>query len=237
MLADAAERQPGVAARVGGGPEDLSGLRDAQTLLRDDFKQWLHHRAAGAGVCVVGNAAGLAGRRLGAVIDSHAAVLRFNCWQGTETSADDLGQRVDVWVVSPATLAVDQPIPEGLSWVIVSAPDPRYIVRQWALAFRLAALGVPVLTVPLPVWRALVRRLRAPPSAGLLVLAWSAAVAGPMGWHVGGGIGWGVAADGRHHMVRRRGQVGARHRWQAESASVVQWRREGLRDLGGGAGP
>lgn len=224
-LDDAASAQPGVRELTGGtGPLADMGARRAA------FADWLAQRIAVGGLCVVGNAAGLAGRGLGAAIDAHAAVLRFNRWQGKGAAEADVGRRIDVWMVSPD---LDEPVPPGLSWAIVSGPDPRFIQRRWTQAERLEAAGVPVLTVPLPVWRELVAVLQAPPSAGLLALAWVAAVAPAWRGVSVAGVGWGRDAQGRHHLVDRATQVGGRHRWGAEADCVARWRSSGLRDLGG----
>lgn len=223
-LADAAARQPGVAL-ASGCPGPLASAASA----REAFAAWLQARSQDGGVCVVGNAAGLAGRDLGPRIDAHAAVLRFNRWQGPGVRREDIGERIDVWVVAPDL--PPQPVPAGLRWAIVSGPDPRYLVRQWALAEQLAAAGVQVLTVPLPIWRGLVQQLQAPPSAGVLVLAWLMALLGGTSGLAAAGVGWGRAADGRHHVLTGNRGIGRRHRWAAEADCVARWRRAGLRDL------
>jgi len=211
MLADAAAGQPGVAACTAGGDDELACLQGSQAALRQAFAHWLLDRAAHEGLCVVGNAAGLADRGLGAAIDRRAAVIRFNRWQGPEVFEVDVGARFDVWMVSPD---MDLPVPAGLSWAIVSGPDPRFTLRRWPTAVRLAAAGVPVLTVPLVVWRHLVSQL-----------------------HVSvAGIGWGRDGKGRHHLVASSQSGGSRHRWAAEAHQLALWRQEGLGDLGDEAG-
>jgi hypothetical protein len=221
---DAAGSQPGVSPFGG-----WASLPDPAGTHREAFAHWLRARCAQGGVCVVGNAAGLAGQGLGPRIDAHAAVLRFNRWQGAPARLDDTGQRLDVWVVAPDL--PPQPIPEGLRWAIVSGPDPRFLMRQWALADQLTAAGVQVLTVPLPVWRRLVQALKAPPSAGLLVLAWLQQLLGEEAGLTVAGIGWGRAASGRHHLLLGNRGIGRRHDWAAEAACMARWRGRGLRDL------
>ena len=221
-LADAAAAQPGVAQALAPSPLDDA---DRQRLA---FADWLRRRGAAGGIAVVGNAAGLAGTGLGARIDGHGAVIRFNRWHGADTVTADIGQRIDVWVVSPE---LDVTVPAGLSWAIVSGPDPRFLMRRWTLARRLHDAGVAVLTVPLPVWRTLVARLDAPPTAGVLTLAWLHTLLGSWQGVSVAGIGWGTAPDGRHHLVDAGSRIGRRHRWSEEGATLAAWRDEGLQDL------
>lgn len=199
---------------------------------RQAFADWLASRRATGGLCLVGNAAGLRGSALGAHIDAHAAVLRFNRWQpaaadGTAVSRLDVGNAWQVWVLAPD---LRQAPPPGLSWAMFSGPDPCVALARWPQAQSLEQHGVPVLTVPLAVWRALVRELRAPPSAGVLVLAWLRELGA--GWQglSSAGIGWGATPQGRHHLLAGHG-AGRRHRWDAERALLQRWRAEGLHDL------
>ncbi len=215
----AAAALPGVAA----------ALQTPASLNVAAFAAWL---ACQANLVVVGNAANLRGSGLGAAIDAHAAVVRFNHWQQADAPTSDIGARCDVWVVSPGHQG---PVPAGLRWAIVSGPDVAFQVRRWALLDELQAAGVPVLTVPLPVWRGLVAELGAPPSAGVLALAWLHTLR-PTGWQgvsvagVGAGVERGTAAA--HHIVRSgERRVGQRHDWPAEAELFVAWQSQGLRRL------
>jgi hypothetical protein len=118
-----------------------------------------------------------------------------------------------------------------LAWAIVSGPDPEAMMGGWPAVRRLELVGVPTLTVPLSVWRELVTALQAPPSAGLLVLAWLRSLGRQWDGLSVAGIAWAPAADGRHHVLATRRSVGRRHRWAAERALVDRWRAEGLTDL------
>lgn len=212
------------------GPDDwapLPGLGEVeQSAQRQAFAAWLAQRRAD-GVCVVGNAAGLAGQGLGPQIDAQGVVWRFNRWPRDRVA--DIGGRCDVWAVSPD---LDVPLPPALpAWVLLSGPDPRWQLGRWPLGERLAAAGVPVVCVPLPVWRRLVARLGAPPSAGLLSLAWLQALAGheaPWQGFSAPGIGSGHSADGRYHLGDARAAPGRRHQWAREAALVAEWRSQGL---------
>jgi len=193
------------------------------------FGAWLAHHAK---LVVVGNAASLRGSGLGAAIDAHAAVVRFNHWQQADAPVSDIGTRCDVWVVSPGHQG---PVPPGIRWAIVSGPDVAFQVRRWPLLDELQSAGVPVLTVPLPVWRGLVDELSAPPSAGVLALAWLQALR-PTGWQgmsvAGVGAGGARGAGAAHHIVRSgERRVGQRHDWPAETALLVAWQAQGLLQL------
>jgi hypothetical protein len=99
------------------------------------------------------------------------------------------------------------------------------------MATELGAAGAQVLTVPLPVWKALVARLQAPPSAALLLLAWLHALGGWEGLRIAA-IAWGGDPAGRHHLVQPNRKTGSRHRWEREAQIVKEWRNAGLHDLG-----
>lgn len=92
-----------------------------------------------------------------------------------------------------------------------------------------------MLTVPLSEWAVLVRKLQAPPSAGVLALSWIASMLG--GWEgvVTAGVG-AAAGKGAYHLADRRRRAGGRHDWVAESRLVGAWRSDGLRCIGGGNG-
>jgi hypothetical protein len=229
-LADA-RRIPGVAALVAK-PEGADPKRLALTPPvppRQAFQQWLKQHKALGHTLVVGNAATLAGRGLGPVIDAAGVVFRFNQWHADDTSVADTGQRCDVWVVAPGHVG---PLPPGVSWLVVSGADPWFQVEHWPLASDCDAAGVPVLTVPLQVWRSLVAELQAPPSAGLLVLAWLRAWGSDGSSCCSAGIATGPAAGGRHHLVAAaEARIGSRHDWAAEARLHTRWREQGLRCL------
>ncbi|MEZ0203426.1 hypothetical protein [Ideonella sp.] len=211
---------------------DVGPVQQAMAARRQAFAGWLAGRRAAGGVCVVGNAAGLRGSALGERIDAHAAVLRFNRWQptavdGTAVSSVDVGLAWQVWVLAPD---LQQAPPAGLEWALFSGPDPCAALPRWRQARALEQQAVPVLTVPLAVWRALVRELQAPPSAGVLMLAWLHQLGA--GWQglSTAGIGWGATPLGGHHLLAGHA-AGRRHRWDAERALLQRWRAEGLSDL------
>jgi hypothetical protein len=179
-------------------------LQAAQARARDTLQQAVRAACGQAGVCVVGNGAGLLGQGRGTQIDAHGLVVRFNHWP--RHAVADLGQRVDLWVCAPGVAMAPQDpafTPPAARWILVSGP------AWWS------ATSAGHLAVPLAVWRTLVRTLRAPPSAGVLTLAWLRELNG--GWtglHVTG-IGRGPAAAGRWHLARAGRRHASRHNWLA----------------------
>lgn len=206
----------------------VASVDTQQATWRALFEEWVAQRRAVGGLCVVGNAAVLKGLALGPVVDACAGVVRFNRFGTSAELQPDVGQRTDVWVVSPG---YQGPAPRGVSWVVMSGPDVRYRLQDWGTVLPLLEAGVPVLTVPLAVWRELVAVLQAPPSAGVLMLGWLSSMGGA-GW--GGlhsvGIGSGLTGDGRYHMVGPWKAASSRHHWPAEQRLVARWHEQGLSD-------
>lgn len=190
---------------------------------REAFVAWLQTRAAG-GVCVVGNAAGVLERAWGAHIDAHAVVLRFNRWQppGRDPVLAQ-GQRLDVWVAAPDCRELPARDP---AWAVITGADPLVAMEGWPLVRALRARGVPVVTVPLDIWRGLVDRLEAPPSAGVLMLAWLTTMGLGRGrLHM---TGIAEAAASTSHVLGGGHRRGRRHAWDRERALVAQWCAAGL---------
>jgi hypothetical protein len=272
----------------------LASVDTMQQAWRAEFAVWLQTKIQNDGICVIGNAASLAGQGLGQTIDAHAAVARFNhfarptppqrrscgksllapstprgeglveClspspaggrleWgpaaaagphpslppagegeeETTGTKAycaplQDVGQRLDVWVASPGYRG---PAPQQVQWIVMTGPDVRYTLYNWKIVLPLLTNGARVLTVPLDVWRKLVLRLQAPPSAGVLLLQWLHDL--NKGWQgiTAGGIGaW--TGTGAYHMALEAHKADSRHRWPAEYDLVAHWQEQGLKALG-----
>lgn len=200
-------------------------IRAMQAVWRADFADWLLQRSARS-VCVVGNGGSLIGSALGGEIDRQGVVVRFNQFTGASTSLADIGSRIDVWVTAPG---FSGPVPAGVQWVVVSGPEMAFRLQDWSRFEASRDWGARVLTVPLPLWSELVRRLDAPPSAGLLFLSWARSLLGS--WLPVWAVGFGSALDARtpyHHADPRR-QPGKRHNWPAEQLLLRAWQREGLR--------
>ncbi len=191
-----------------------------------EFAAELRRALSNEGVAVIGNAAGLLNSGQGSAIDAHRMVIRFNHFMGASAPVRDVGAKIDVWVVAPG---YDGPLPESVGRIVMTGPDMRYRMADWSRFMPLVERGVPLLTVPLDIWRTLVRQLEAPPSAGVLVLSWLHAL--NAGWEglAMAGIGAGIG-KGRYHATLSRHVASSRHAWQREADLVRAWRRAGLRD-------
>jgi hypothetical protein len=162
---------------------------------------------------------------LGRWFDAHDLVVRFNRFLGPDAAERDLGSKTSLQVVAPGnpgSLVHDAP------WLALSGPDMLFRLRDWTFLRSRLEAGGPVLTFPLPVWRALVKRLHAPPSAGLLTLAWMRAVRG--GWQgiAGAGFGSPPRAGVPYHHAFPRQRPSTRHNWPEEREILRAWRAEGL---------
>lgn len=220
---------PAVASRVPNLADDLSSIARidvTQLRWRQDFADQLNRALSSGGVAVVGNAATLSGLRLGTEIDQHDLVVRFNHFMGNSGQIEDVGRRTDVWVVSPGYRG---PLPEEVSWVVMTGPDMRYRLSDWHRVIPLIERGVPLLTIPLSIWGGLVRILNAPPSAGVFVLAWLNSLT-DCGWRgvSAAGVGTGLGKGGRYHASLSRHTASGRHAWSREVRLVEAWRQNGL---------
>lgn len=184
-------------------------------------------RAGNGRICVVGNGASLAGKSQGGVIDAHERVVRFNRFASSSVRREDVGSRSQIWVCAPGYRG---PVPTEARWVVISGPDMRWRLRDWARFQAAADRGQQVVTVPLAVWRELVAVLDAPPSAGVLMLTWLSHVLDD--WSRISIAGFGGAEGGRYHHALPRHRAASRHNWTGERELLAQWQAEGLQWLG-----
>ncbi len=205
------------------GPDWLARLQEQQQAWRDSFAQQL--RQAEEGICVVGNSGSLSGSGLGNYIDSHSLVVRFNLFSGPKSEAIDLGNHLDIWVGAPGFSG--QP-PHEVSWVISTGPDMRFRRQNWAPLKNRLERDLPVLTVPLTIWRELVSDCLAPPSAGILVLAWIRDLLGSWNGVATVAIGVPPSSFTSHHHVVPKQLPFDRHSWEKERELLNRWRSEGL---------
>ena len=224
----------GLMAEIGADPaggNDFSedpgviGLHALQDQLRDAFAAVLR-RQREDGICVVGNAGSLVGLRLGATIDQHGLVVRFNRFRGADSEPADIGSRLDVWVVAPD---FEGPPPQGVRWIVVSGPEMRFRRHNWESLRPALDAGAVLLTVPLAPWRGLVATLQAPPSAGLLFLAWLRSLLGSWDGVRAVGFGAGATPGAVYHHADPRHKAVGRHQWAGERLVLQAWHDEGLR--------
>lgn len=183
-------------------------------------------------LCVVGNHSGLTGSGLGVEIDANDCVVRFNQYQNPYSNPDDIGTKTDIWVRMPGVVREHINFQGG--WVVISGPDLRYRLSNWHAVQDLLEKKVPILTVPLEVWRRVVAELSAPPSAGLLFLAWLRQM------RRNGLAGVGIAGfqrandmDGAYHHAIAGKRPGHRHNWALERELLEGWlQRDGAYWIG-----
>lgn len=211
----------------------LRRIQDQQSRWRDVFQTELLKRSAQSGVCVVGNAGNMRGALLGSVIDQCDYVVRFNTFSSAETNISDRGQKLDAWVITPGFQVAT--VPENFSGtVVLTGPDVRYRLLNWSGVSAVIDHDLPLLTVPLVVWRELVRELAAPPSAGILFLAWLKSLLGS--WSGVSVAGFSALSDqegSNYHYTDAKHRPSARHNWVGESVILQRWQKAGLTSLHG----
>lgn len=227
-------RRSGVALAVR--EQRLAEIHAEQAQWRREFAAYL--LANRGSICVVGNSGALVGMGLGRIIDANRSVFRFNRRSSAVATSADFGTELGVWVCTPKVLA-EIAAQGGVAapWVVISGPDMRFhragVPVDWDTVLAMRDAGTRVLTVPLEIWGGLVGQLGAPPSAGLLVLAWVGALLGGFaGIRVAGFDGAAGPAHAYHHAGRRH-RPGRRHNWPGERAVFEQWRTAGLDVLTG----
>lgn len=212
-------------AQLTGTARHLARLHASQDAWRRDFTAELRDRA-GCGVRVIGNAGHPTARTRADHGGEGAWITRFNRFNRA-TPADEGGGAdtgLDVWVRAPD---LDEPVPHpGPTWVVLSGADPRFQLGTWGAITDLLERDLRVVTIPLCTWRSLVAELSAPPSAGLLYLAWVIEVLGKPDAVTAAGFQ--ALDEVGASTPRRRGQ-GVRHDWSAERRVLAGWRRNGLR--------
>ncbi|RLJ21403.1 hypothetical protein DJ030_04605 [bacterium endosymbiont of Escarpia laminata] len=217
----------------------LATLQNKQEVWRDEFSAYLS--ANRDSICVFGNAATVANSAIGHSIDTYSVVFRFNRFS-TETGSErsdgkptlqlqEIGRRLDVWVCAPNLQAPYPPVVDTVEWVVIVGPDVRYHLADWGNIVSLLDADKKVLTVPLSIWRILVRELKAPPSAGVLCLAWLIEMLGaPEGLKAAGFQRQSVPGM-RYHYALHRHKPSRRHNWEGERALLRHWEVQGLQFL------
>ena len=206
--------------------EWLRSIQENQEQWRHSFKEALAKSKTG-GICVVGNAATLQNTMLGDKIDQHGLVVRFNqCWS-EDGEYKDRGKQLDIWVSAPDYQSKTQ---SKARWIIVSGPDMLYKEAGWKRFKDTIDSHTYLLTVPLDIWKALVFKLHAPPSAGILVLCWFREIFGNWDGICATGFDFKFSPNIYHHADPKH-PPGKRHNWEKEKKLLQQWKDEGLEFL------
>ncbi|PIE01274.1 MAG: hypothetical protein CSA79_00795 [Thiothrix nivea] len=210
----------------------LGQIHNQQQDWRKAFQAGLLKQAHRGGICVVGNAGNMKGALLGETIDQHDCVARFNTFSSPKTDEKDMGYKHDIWVITPGFQVTV--LPKDFSGtVILTGPDVRYQLLNWSGVSAVVKRELTLLTTPLPVWQNLVRELTAPPSAGILFLAWLKVLLGS--WSGVSVAGFSALNDVKkaYHHTDAKHKPSARHNWLAEAALLRRWQQEGLTSLHG----
>lgn len=235
MLSPLAAQSPPIAALGLDGSsfvqssQALSNLYQKQLTWRDEFAKYLRQRSDS--ICVVGNAGSIIGSGHGKQIDSHEVVVRFNCYSSDFSNSGDIGEKVTVWCCAPNCTQLFLDKDSKLDWSVLSGPDVRYQMTEWQYVALFVQQGGRVLTAPLPIWRGLVRLLHAPPSAGVLLLAWIIEIRGNAEGLVVTGFDSGISTK-QYHQALPGHKAAQRHNWQGESGILRKWQKQGLVVLG-----
>lgn len=165
-----------------------------------------------ASIAVVGNSPSLVMKSDGNAIDAADVVIRFNHAALSHANVQHLGQRTDLWVISPSTPLKHKPA--GARAIGISGVKP--FLRPSRYWKTLASGDLPIAEFNAAVWYELVGELQAPPSAGLLVLASLRALMPAVditryGFTEQQGV---REQQGNHHGDRQAAST--RHNWQRE---------------------
>ena len=180
-------------------------------------------------ICVVGNAGSLLNKSVGELIDKHAVVIRFNNYCSDESLQKQCGKNIDVWVKSPDFHETDKLLDVDVGWTIISGPDVCYTMSDWSRVKLTLEKGGKVLTPPLTLWQDLVKILKAPPTAGLLIIMWIIQLTGKSdGLSVAGFQSFSDIEQEQYHHSSAAHKAGARHNWQEEKRLLRAWQKDGL---------
>jgi len=215
----------------------LALLQNQQEAWRVEFSEYLTGNRDS--ICVVGNAAGVANTALGRRIDAQQVVVRFNRFSMAPATAAtkensltaqrrDVGCCLGVWVCSPDVPVPYPPAVDLVEWVVITGPDVRYHLSNWGNIIALLKQQKKVLTVPLRVWRMLVRELKAPPSAGILCLAWLIEILGAAKELKVAGFQRQSVPNTRYHYALHHHKPSRRHNWEKERLLLCRWEMQGL---------
>jgi len=198
----------------------LKDIFHAQTDYIESFNSYMGSKK----ICIVGNAANIKSKNLGQKIDHHDIVIRFNnCCQKENKS--DLGIKRDVWISAPNIKNV---IPT--EWIVVTGPNMIYRGANWSRFSKLDLNKNRVISIPLNIWKEMVSLLKAPPSAGILLLYWIKTI--KKGFQDVSMVGFDLKLNKQqYHYADANHKAGERHNWIKEKALLSSWIQDGLTQL------
>ncbi|WP_298607908.1 glycosyltransferase family 29 protein [uncultured Thiothrix sp.] len=206
----------------------LVSIYSQQSLWRTELTKLLQYHVQRQGICIVGNSGNMLNTNLGSTIDAAGFIVRFNAFQSGKHFTTDLGQQCNLWCMTPSFKPNKL---RTVDWLLVTGPEIQYRLADWGAFYPFLEKQIPIVTVPLEVWRQLVTELQAPPSAGISVLAF-------FYWLLGSWAGISVAGFGAlsetqttYHYMNPKNKPSERHNWVGEERIIRRWLKEGLRSL------
>ncbi|MFK7889191.1 MAG: glycosyltransferase family 29 protein [Granulosicoccus sp.] len=166
-------------------------------------------------VAVVGNGPGVLERRDGAFIDDHDVVVRFNAAAITSAYQPHVGNKTDLWVVSPALPASEKDLPAKA--IAISGINPFAGRSKYWRTVRSRRIST-IAQFSADHWYELVNELAAPPSAGILLLKSLARYNSRLEINIFGfsrPVDLASQTPGAHYSDSRRGST--RHNWHSEA--------------------
>ena len=169
-------------------------------------------------VSVVGNSDCETSKKQGEMIDSSSVVIRFNRYSTEDRYAEDYGTKCNIWVVNPAILAELSEVDSTANVLILSSTLiyglrtdmwkalPSYMDRYEIFYFEES------------LYQKLVARLKAPPSAGILLLSAIYDVKGSLNHLQTFGFSHSVA----HYFDRKKSRF-SRHNWVGEQSILEEY--------------
>ncbi|MEM7776945.1 MAG: glycosyltransferase family 29 protein [Pseudomonadota bacterium] len=131
-------------------------------------------------ICVVGNSPCDVGRGLGKAIDSHALVIRFNNFSTAREFSNDYGTKCDVWCRSPFYQRVVRRQEFRPHLTITGSPIQWRKEDGQDMAIEYMGRDEALDVAPVSVVSTAAVRCGAPPSSGIVTLAWIESVLGSL---------------------------------------------------------
>lgn len=129
-------------------------------------------------ICVVGNSPCDLGRGLGKTIDGHAVVIRFNNFSTAPEYSQDYGTKTDVWCRSPSYRHINRRSGFKPALTLAVAPLQWRIENGQDMPIEYMSRNDPLDVAPVELIVATAVRCGAPPSSGILTLAWVESILG-----------------------------------------------------------
>jgi len=146
----------------------IARIHSSQEKWRKTFKTYIHDAINKHQFLIGGNGAITEISKLKSLQSNYLQVC-FNDYLNSPNKDVFIKKKVSIWVVSPDYKG---PYPKDPDWVVVSGPEVNFHLIDWNFLLPLMKKNIPILTIPLPVWRSLIQKLGSPPTAGILFLKW-----------------------------------------------------------------